>query len=108
MRLWTLYFALPFYIAGFVLLGYCFEGELGIRSAYTGLFLTTRSLSEKLNFAGTAIGWVIAEMAILMTTVCVYAYLNNVEPYLQGEVSALVNLFRVLGGFAVPFFQIEW
>lgn len=55
-------------------------------------------LSDKLHFAGTAIGWVIAEMAILMSTVCVYAYLNNVEPHLQGEVSALINLFRVLGG----------
>lgn len=30
MRLWTLYFALPFYVAGFVLLGYCFEGERNV------------------------------------------------------------------------------
>ena len=68
-----------------------------------------------------------AEMAILMTvslccrcrlygrrltaleqTVCIYAYLNNCEPFMQGEVSALINLFRTLGGFAVPYWQISW
>lgn len=152
MRLWTLYIALPFYVAGFVLLGYCFEREylssalllwhLRSASLASGTFSSSRysacclgtstagpksagyygsalpfllifswtassipladaALSlhtVKLHFAGTAIGWVIAEMAILMTTVCIYAYLNNVEPYLQGEVSSLINMFRVLGG----------
>lgn len=47
-------------------------------------------------------------MAILITTVVTYAYLNNVEPYLAGEMSALINLARVLGGFAVPYFQVSW
>ena len=47
MRLWTLYFALPFFIAGFLLLGYSFQ--------------------YKLNFAACAIGWVMAEFAILVT-----------------------------------------
>lgn len=35
---------------------------------------------------------------LLLQTVCVYAYLNNVEPARQGEMSSLLNLFRVLGG----------
>ena len=47
MRLWTLYMALPFYIAGFLMLGYSFQ--------------------YKLNFAVCAVGWVIAEFAILVT-----------------------------------------
>lgn len=38
--------------------------------------------------------------AILINTVAVYAYLNNCFPTRQGEVSALVNLARTLGGFA--------
>lgn len=80
MRLWTLYFALPFFVAGFLMLGASFQ--------------------YKLNFAVAAIGWVLAEFSILLTTVCIYAYLNNVEPHRQGEMSALINLFRVLGGFA--------
>lgn len=37
-------------------------------------------------------------------TVCVYAYLNNVEPARQGEMSSLLNLFRVLGGVSLSFF----
>lgn len=47
MRLWTLYVALPFFIGGFLLLGYSFQ--------------------YKLNFAACAIGWVMAEFAILVT-----------------------------------------
>lgn len=39
-------------------------------------------------------------VAILINTVAVYAYLNNCFPTRQGEVSALINLARTLGGFA--------
>lgn len=88
MRLWTLYVALPFFVGGFLMLGYAFE--------------------YKLNFALAVVGWIMAEFAILTTTVCTYAYLTNVEPYRQGEMSALINMFRILGGFAVPYFQLPW
>ena len=27
---------------------------------------------------------------------------------MQGEISALVNLFRTLGGFSVAYFQVPW
>jgi hypothetical protein len=47
MRLWTLYAALPFFVGGFVLLGYSFE--------------------YKLNFAAAVVGWVMAEFAILVS-----------------------------------------
>lgn len=36
------------------------------------------------------------------------AYMNDCFPRNRGEVSALVNLARTLGGFAVPFFQLPW
>ncbi|KAJ9115483.1 hypothetical protein QFC22_005241 [Naganishia vaughanmartiniae] len=88
MRLWTLYLGLPFFAAGFILLGAGFQ--------------------YKFNFAGLVVGWVLAEFGILVSTVGIYAYLTNTFPYRQGEVSALVNAFRVFGGFAVPYFQIEW
>jgi hypothetical protein len=29
-------------------------------------------------------------------------------PHQQGEISALINLARTLGGFAVAFFQVPW
>ena len=36
------------------------------------------------------------------------AYANDCFPTLQGEISALVNLFRTLGGFSVAYFQVPW
>ncbi|GJN87833.1 hypothetical protein Rhopal_000788-T1 [Rhodotorula paludigena] len=88
MRLWSCYFAIPFFVVGFCLLGVSFE--------------------KKLNIAGVIFGWGLAEFAILINTVAVYAYLNNCFPTRQGEVSALINLARTLGGFAVPYYQVPW
>ncbi|GAA5826175.1 hypothetical protein JCM11251_007194 [Rhodosporidiobolus azoricus] len=88
MRLWTCYIAIPFFIVGFCLLGVSFE--------------------KKLSIAGVIFGWGLAEFAILINTVAVYAYLNNCFPSRQGEVSALINLARTLGGFAVPYYQTPW
>ncbi|BGP37217.1 hypothetical protein JCM10449v2_001122 [Rhodotorula kratochvilovae] len=88
MRLWSCYVAIPFFIVGFCLLGVAFE--------------------KKLNVASVIFGWGLAEFGILINTVAVYAYLNNCFPTRQGEVSALINLARTLGGFAVPFYQLPF
>lgn len=34
--------------------------------------------------------------------------LNSQHIYTQGEISALVNLSRLLGGFSVSYFQVPW
>jgi len=36
------------------------------------------------------------------------AYINDCFPKHQGEISALLNLTRVLGGFSVAYFQVPW
>ena len=36
------------------------------------------------------------------------AYANDCFPKHQGEISALINLARVLGGFGVAYFQVPW
>lgn len=87
-RLWTCYVAVPLYICGFVTLG--------------------ASLQKHLSIGGLIMGWGIAEVAIMVNTVAVYAYVNDCFPTLQGEISALVNLFRTLGGFSVAYFQVPW
>ena len=87
MRLWTVYPAILFFIGGFVLLGYTYEKKLGA--------------------AGIVFGWGMAEVAILVQTVAIYAYLASCFPTAQGEVSALVNFARTMGGFAVPYFQVS-
>ena len=76
-------------------------------------------------------GWGIAEVATMVNTVAVCtflrfsfcdgkdnlsaplfffldAYANDCFPKHQGEISALLNLSRVLGGFSVAYFQVPW
>ena len=36
------------------------------------------------------------------------AYCNDCFPRMQGEISALINLARTLGGFSVAYFQVPW
>ncbi|KAH9941295.1 MFS general substrate transporter [Epithele typhae] len=87
-RLWTCYLAIPLYICGFVLLGASFQ--------------------ETLSVGALVMGWGIAEVSIMINTVAVYAYCNDCFPRHQGEISGLINLARVLGGFSVAYFQVPW
>jgi len=87
-RLWACYIAIPLYICGFVLLG--------------------ASLQNRLSAGPIIMGWGIAEVAIMINTVAVYAYCNDCFPKHQGEISALINLARTLGGFSVAYFQVPW
>ncbi|KIJ06422.1 hypothetical protein PAXINDRAFT_20390 [Paxillus involutus ATCC 200175] len=86
-RLWICYIAMPLYLCGFLVLGE------GIR---------------QLHMTALIIGWGIAEMAVMITTVGVYAYCNDCFPQHQGEISALINLARVLCGFSIAYFQVPW
>ncbi|KAI0795662.1 MFS general substrate transporter [Abortiporus biennis] len=87
-RLWTCYIAVPLYICGFVLIGASFQNHLSI--------------------GALIMGWGIAEVATMINTVAVYAYCNDCFPRFQGEISALINLARTLGGFSVAYFQLPW
>ncbi|KAF9485039.1 MFS general substrate transporter [Pholiota conissans] len=87
-RLWTCYIGVLIYIVGFVILG--------------------AALQNHLNKAAIIIGWGIAQIAVLVITVPVYAYCNDCFPGEQGEISSLLNLTRTLGGFSVAFYQVSW
>ncbi|KAJ6632242.1 MFS general substrate transporter [Mycena sp. CBHHK59/15] len=87
MRLWTCYVSLPLYLTGFILLGH------GIQSR---------------NVPSVVLGWGIGQVAIMLNTTAIYAYLNDSFPAHQGEVSALFNFFRTICGFAVVYFQAVW
>ncbi|CCM05346.1 uncharacterized protein FIBRA_07560 [Fibroporia radiculosa] len=88
MRLWACYVALPLYICGFVVLGAGLQKHLGV--------------------GALVMGWGIGQTAVMIITVAVYAYCNDCFPSRQGEVSALVNLMRTMGGFGVAYFQVSW
>ncbi|KAF7340688.1 Efflux pump rdc3 [Mycena sanguinolenta] len=87
VRLWMCYVSLPLYLAGFLLLGH------GVQ---------IRNIPE------TIFGWGIGQIAIMLNTTAIYAYLQDSFPGHQGEVSALFNFFRTLSGFAVIYFQAPW
>ncbi|OCH89126.1 MFS general substrate transporter [Obba rivulosa] len=87
-RLWTCYIAMPLYLCGFLLLGGAIQNHLSI--------------------GALVMGWGIAEVAVMINTTAVYAYCNDCFPAHRGEISALINLARTLGGFSVAFFQVPW
>ncbi|KAI0252929.1 major facilitator superfamily domain-containing protein, partial [Lactifluus subvellereus] len=92
-RLWqptyrTCYIAILLYVCGFVVLGAALEKHLSV--------------------GALVMGWGIAEVAVMVNTVAVYAYANDCFPKHQGEISALLNLARTLGGFSVAYFQVPW
>ncbi|KXN86661.1 hypothetical protein AN958_09839 [Leucoagaricus sp. SymC.cos] len=87
-RLWTCYFEVALYVVGFVILGV--------------------ALQNRFSIAVIVVGWAIAQIAVLVTTVAVYAYCNDCFPQKRGEISALLNLVRILGGFSVAYYQVPW
>ncbi|KDR72644.1 hypothetical protein GALMADRAFT_252806 [Galerina marginata CBS 339.88] len=87
-RLWTCYIGVSLYVIGFVILG--------------------SALQNHLSKVVVIVGWAIAQVAVLVTTVAIYAYCTDCFPREQGEISGLLNLFRTLGGFSVAFYQIPW
>jgi hypothetical protein len=74
-------------------------------------------------------GWGISQVGLMVNTVAVCkfffsrfaiflhslffffsldAYTNDCFPKHQGEISALLNITRVFGGFSVAYFQVPW
>jgi hypothetical protein len=100
------YVAVPLYVCGFVALGSAFQKHDSV--------------------GALVMGWGIAQVAIMVNTVAVCAslydvrstrevsrfisdaYANDCFPKYPGEISALLNLTRVLGGFGVAYFQVPW
>jgi len=87
-RLWMTYLALPLFICGMVVLGATFQKTLSV--------------------GALVMGWGLAEIAVMMNTVAIYAYCNDCFPRHPGEISALINLARTLGGFAIAYYQVPW
>lgn len=88
VKLWMCYLSLPFYVTGLIISGAAFQ--------------------QKLPIVAIVMGWGIREVAVMTTTAACYSYCSDCFPQYHGEVSGLLNLFRSLGGFAVPYFQTSW
>ncbi len=85
------------------------------------------ALKKHDSVAALVMGWGIAMVALMVNTVVVCtslynvrtaredsgfftldAYANDCFPKHQGEISALINLARTMGGFSVAYFQVPW
>ncbi|KAI0403285.1 major facilitator superfamily domain-containing protein [Xylaria palmicola] len=87
-RLRAIIVALPFTILGLVLLG--------------------QSLENEWHFMVTSVSWGLYVFSTMVITVAVSSYNLDCYPEASGEVSALLNLSRTLGGFIVSYFQVTW
>lgn len=73
-----------------------------------GLVLVGQSLKHVLSWVALAFGWGMYVAGIMIVSVAITAYALDSYPNAPGELSAFVNFARIIGGFAVGYFQLEW
>lgn len=66
-----------------------------------GLVLIGQTLHRHLHWAGIVIGWGMYVYGCMVASVAITAYAVDAYPTAAGEVSALINFSRILGGFSV-------
>lgn len=92
-----------------------FVPEIRLRTTYLGLVfmvpglvIVGETLQHKLSVAGVVMGWGIYKFGVMITSVATVTFVLDCYPSASGEVSALINLARVVAGFSVPYFVEEW
>ncbi|KAL2265871.1 hypothetical protein VTJ83DRAFT_6971 [Remersonia thermophila] len=88
VRLRAVFLAMPFVVAGLVLIGQCFENSW--------------------HYMATSVLWGMYVFGMMVTTVALSSYCLDSYPEASGEVSAWLNMARTLGGFIVSYFQVRW
>jgi len=73
-----------------------------------GLVLIGQALHRHLIWVALAFGWGMYVFGAMLSSVAITAYALDSYPSAPGEVSALINLARLLGGFSVGYFQLDW
>ncbi|KIW83165.1 hypothetical protein Z517_02409 [Fonsecaea pedrosoi CBS 271.37] len=87
-RLWTNYIGGVFMVPGLVLVG--------------------EALQRHWHWVAIVFGWGMFQFGVMVVSVATVAYVLDCYPSASGEVSALLNFARVLGGFTVGYFQQSW
>lgn len=87
-RLWTIYIAIVFMVAGLVLVG--------------------QALFRHLHVAAIIFGWGMHAFGVMLSSVSVTAYCLDAYPLAPAEVGGWINFMRVAGGFSVGYFQQPW
>ncbi|KAF8608516.1 MFS general substrate transporter [Ceratobasidium sp. AG-I] len=92
-----------------------FRPEARLLMPYFGAFWATfglitlgATLYHRLSIAGVIFGWGMLVFGIMSIVTSIYAYCSDLRPDRQGELSAILNWARVIGGFSVAYYQIPW
>jgi len=83
----------------------CYFGSLLM---FAGQILLGGVLQRHLSVAGLVIGWGMYVVGIMISVSAIYNYGSDCYPYRQGEVSALLNWWRTMLGFAVAFWEVPF
>jgi MFS family permease len=73
-----------------------------------GLILIGQALDKHLHYSAIVMGWGMYVFGVMVASVAITAYCLDSYPTGSGEVSCLLNFARVIGGFAVGYFQQPW
>jgi MFS family permease len=73
-----------------------------------GLILYGQTLQHGLHWIGLAFGWAMLCFCTLVSMTAISAYTLDCFPDHAALASAWINFWRVVGGFAVIYFQLEW
>lgn len=73
-----------------------------------GLVLFGETLEHHLSWVGLAFGWGMTCFATLGAMTAISAYVLDCFPQHAAPASAWINFWRVIGGFTVLYFQMDW
>jgi len=73
-----------------------------------GLLTFGLTLNYEKNIAGLVIGWILVVCGQVGTSVAITAFALEKYPSHSIAVSAIINFWRTMGGFAVGYFQPQW
>lgn len=73
-----------------------------------GLVLYGQALAHGLHWVAIAAAWVLVNIGMVASTVAITAFALEKYPSAATVVSAIINMWRTCGGFAVGYFQPAW
>jgi len=73
-----------------------------------GLVIYGLTLNFQKNVAGLVFGWILVNTGMVGSTVAITAFALELLPDDSTSVSAIINMWRTCGGFAVSYFQAAW
>ncbi|EXJ61901.1 hypothetical protein A1O7_02332 [Cladophialophora yegresii CBS 114405] len=79
-----------------------------IGSMVCGLLTYGLTLHYGKSWVGLAFGWIMVNIGLVGSMVAITAYVLEKHPQHSAVVSAIINMWRTCGGFAVGYFQPSW